>query len=175
MTELDALQTMTWKGFWRNTSITPCATLNGYLCANCVKASICTVPLAFVATKTEASDNGLRVTVRTDGTSPWLQSCSAYILAKMSFCCSSVLLVSFSCAIMISMGRQLNGAIFLSLGKVPLINLYINDVPKRSGTAKFLIFPNRARMRLFPIQTCKAIFLTTSTFSLVALFGRRRS
>lgn len=69
------------------------------------------------------------------------------------------------------MGDELNGIIFLSVGKMPLINLSVTEVPRSTGTAKFLLNTNWKRMRLFPGHTYKRIIPMTFNLCLVTLFS----
>lgn len=62
------------------------------------------------------------------------------------------------------MDVELNGIIFLLVGKMSLMKLSINDVPRRTETTRFPTIPNTTRMLLSPIPKYNTFFPRTSTF-----------
>lgn len=69
-------------------------------------------------------------------------------------------------------GGKLNGTIFLSVGKMPLMSLSMNYVLNRTGTITFRTIANLTRMLLSSIWTCNMIVPTSLNFWLIALFSR---
>lgn len=69
-------------------------------------------------------------------------------------------------------GWQLNGTILLFLGRMPLIILTINDVPRSTENTKLLTIPKMALVLLSTIRSGNTILPTASTFWLAALSSR---
>lgn len=113
--------------------------------------------------------------VRATNTSFCQNACSAITLRMGWSRCDSVLSVSSSGNLWIGIGRELNGTIFLSMWKMPLMNFLINDVPRRTENAKLLTVLVTKHMRLSPIWRCNELGPTTSILYMVALFGRGMS
>lgn len=72
-----------------------------------------------------------------------------------------------SCSISIVTSCELYRAKFFSCGMIPVANMSILVVPKKKGTATFLMTPNTSRIRGSVISTWSIAMRTTSTFRFV--------
>lgn len=102
--------------------------------------------------------------------------CWRVTLVKSSFRCSFVLPGSASFTVRTVTGSVINRTIFKSVCSVLFKCLSMNDVPRRTGAAKFLTIPNMTRMRLSTAPICNTIVkpLWRSAWPHVLVVGYRR-
>lgn len=84
---------------------------------------------------------------------------SSNIFAMSSSYLFCVLAASVLCRIRINTGEEVSRTTFISVGKVILMNLSINDVTSRPRTVKFPKIPKYKRMWLSTFLTCTNIVL----------------
>lgn len=164
-----------WKGLRGYTCTPLCETLYRFSRSNNLNVWTCVLPLVLFTTMTEVLDNCSNVEVYITGTSFCSSFSSVIKLMMISVFSFPALSVSSSWIVIIDTCCKIEGTSFLSVGKVSLMNLLGNDVPRSTETAKLLKITKMMRRQLSTIRNCNTNVPKISTLWLATIFRRTLS
>lgn len=144
--------------------------MHGYRCLDSLLQSYCMVLLSFYVSKETFEhfrECGSRCHVHD------MFSFSAFIADILLSATSTVytlspLLFHAYSTLDIVTSHESHGTIFLLTGKISFTSFYINEIPNRTGPARFWTLSNKTRTHSSSIHTWTVTVPTTSTFRLVA-------